>query len=235
MSFPHTAQMRAACLATLCLLFAGCGSEQRRPNATPARTGPPPRTLRFRAADGRRLHGRLIPAGGGAPGVVLIHGLYGRIDQWDPLIPDLHAAGFATLAYASRSRHEPDEAVLAKDVAGAVHALARTADPRRIALVGASVGGTTVAYVLGTQPRVRVRGGVALSALELGAQHRYRPHDLLLITDPRERANAVNLKRDAHGQGTTIYVAPNVGHGVALLPDGRVRDKLIAWLKRVTR
>ncbi len=239
--------MRRLALACLVLL-AGCGDEPRRtavsaPTATATPGRPPHRILRFRATDGRRLRGRLTPAERpGAPAVVLVHGLYGEPSQWNGFVGDLHRAGFASLAYASRSDHEPDEGVLVRDLAGAVRALRRRpeADPDRIALAGSSVGGATVAYALGTQPGLPARGGVALSAIEgprevaLGKRRAFRPHDLLLISDQREAASARALRADAHGEGVTIFAAETTGHGVALLEDPTVRARAIGWLERVT-
>ena len=241
-------------LAALVVL-AGCGGDPApAPRNTPAPAAratasatpaarPPHRNVRFRASDRRRLHGELTPAKHGhAPAVVLVHGLYGEPSQWDDFVGHLHRAGFATLAYASRSDHEPDEAVLARDLTGAVGALrARPeVDPDRIVLAGASVGGSTVAYALGTQPELPARGGVGFSAIEgprevaLAKRHAFRPHDLLLISDHREARSSRNLRADAHGRGVTTYVAETTGHGVALLADASVRARAIAWLKRLT-
>ncbi len=148
-------------------------------------------------------------------------------------------AGFATLAYASRSDHEPDEGVLVRDVVGAVRALRRRpdVDPDRILLAGASVGGSTVAYALATRPELPVRGGVGISALEgpreiaLGRRGAFRPHDLLLITPAREAGNARALRRDAHDEGVTIEVTETAAHGSALLDDSDVRAAAIRWLR----
>jgi dienelactone hydrolase len=239
------------------VLLAGCGGDLApTPRSTPAPAAraaaspppeppatPPHRIVRFRASDGRRLHGELTPATRRhAPAVVLVHGLYGEPSQWDDFVGHLHRAGFAALAYASRSDHEPDEAVLARDLTGAVRALrARPeVDPDRIALAGASVGGSTVAYALGTQPDLPARGGVGFSALEgprevaLAKRNAFRPHNLLLISDHREAQNSRDLLADAHGKGITTYVAETTGHGVALLPDPGVRAHAIAWLERLT-
>jgi len=239
------------------VLLAGCGGDPapvpRSTPAPPARATasptpappakPPHRIVRFRASDGRRLHGQLTPAERRhAPAVVLVHQLYGEPGQWDDFVGHLHRAGFATLAYASRSDHEVDEAVLARDLTGAVRALGARpeVDPDRIVLAGASVGASTVAYALGTQPDLPARGGVGFSAVEgprevaLSKRHAFRSHDLLLISDHREAQNARDLRADAHGKGMTIYVAETTGHGVALLPDASVRVRAIAWLERLT-
>jgi pimeloyl-ACP methyl ester carboxylesterase len=199
--------------------------------------------LRFRASDGHRLHGQLTLAERPrAPAVVLVHGLYGEPSQWDEFVGELHRAGFETLAYASRSDDEVDEAVLARDLTGAVRALrARPeVDANRIVLAGASVGGSAVAYALGTEPDLRALGGVGISALEgprevaLSKRHAFRPHDLLLISDQREAQSARDLRADAHGKGVTTYFTESTGHGSQLLADPSVRARALAWLEQLT-
>jgi pimeloyl-ACP methyl ester carboxylesterase len=86
---------------------------------------------------------------------------------------------------------------------GAVSALRRRhdVDPRRIALVGASIGGSAAVWATGVDRRVPVRAAVGLSAVEgpalidVATKGRFRPHDLLLIADrkssPRCRTSAM--------------------------------------------
>lgn len=186
-------------------------------------------TVHFRASDGRKLHGRLTAAAQDrAPAVILVHGLYGEPAEWKDFAGELHDAGFTTLAYASRSDHEPDPAVLARDVTGAVRFLRRRTD--EITIVGSSVGAETVAYVLGSQPGLPVAGGVGLSPVRspriaaLTRRNAFHPHDLLLISDQREAPAARRIR------ATDRYVTETVGHGVDLLADPAVRERTIAWL-----
>ena len=74
--------------------------------------------MRFRASDGKPVRGAYRPAGAAAPAVVLVNGLVGGVAQWSTFVPDLHAAGYATLAFDGRGG--VDEAELVKEVAGAV-------------------------------------------------------------------------------------------------------------------
>jgi dienelactone hydrolase len=236
------------------LVLAGCGGDPAPSSrATPAPAAgsaptpapaPPYRILRFRAADGRRLHGRLTPAARGhAPAVVLVHGLYGGPAQWDDFVAALHRAGFTTLAYASRSADEVDEAVLARDVTGAVRALRGRpeVDADRIVLAGASVGGAAVAYALGRRSRLPVRGGVAFSAVEgrrvaaLARRRAFHPRGLLLISDQREARTARRLRADAGGKGVVTDAVESTGHGTALVADATARAHALAWLERLTR
>ena len=200
---------------------------------------PTPRTIRFRASDGTPLEGNYLPGPRPhAAAVVLVHQYRGGPDQWDPLVPVLHEAGYATLAYASRSAAELDERVLAKDAAGAVAAVRKRpeVDGRRIAVVGASIGATTAAFTIGRNPALRLRAAVGLSPVEspalidAGMKGRFRPHDLLLIADRREIGDSESIADDAGGKGVKTLMAPVNGHGVALLPNRSVRQAILSWL-----
>jgi acetyl esterase/lipase len=256
--FPFSSSRSAASLALGALLLAGCGDSgsDGRSADTGARTTLPAKraaakpeppaqpvkgkAITFRASDGVRLEG--IFAGGKgrrAPGIVLSHEVRGGPSQFAPLVPVLKQAGYATLAYSSRGAGEFDETLLARDVAGAVRALRRQpgVDPRRIALIGASIGGSAAAWTIGTKPGLKLRAAIGLSAvespafIEAGAKGRFKPHDLLLISDRREAANADGLRQDAGGRGVTAWQAPLVGHGVRLLPSDEVRAKILGWLQ----
>jgi alpha-beta hydrolase superfamily lysophospholipase len=241
-------------LVAAVVLLAACGGEPDRraaskgaataaPTAAPtgssASRPPAGRRLVFRASDGRRLTGTFTPAGRRAPAIVLSHQYRGGPGQFDPLIPVLHQAGYGTLAYASRSTDELDETLLSRDVVGAVRALRRQrdVDPRRIALIGASIGGAAAVWTIATHAELHLRAAVGLSAVEgpamiqAGQRGAFRPHDLLLISDRREHADAVNIRADAHGRGVRSFVASSIGHGVALLPDAHVRERVVAWLR----
>jgi dienelactone hydrolase len=190
--------------------------------------------VRFRASDGRPVTAEYTPGGPDAPAVVLLHEIRGGPDQWAPLIPHLHDAGFATLAYVSRfSWNETDRL---PDVVGAVRWLrARPdVDRRRIGLVGASIGASTAVFAMATGTRTTVDAAVALSPPDsadiwrLQDHDRYRPHDMLLVSDARESASAEGMLEGAVRSDTLRSAKP--GHGVALLAEPGVRDALLDWL-----
>jgi dienelactone hydrolase len=235
--------------AALAAAVAGCGggeerAPQRAATATPAAQSTPVpsigKPLRFRSADGKRLEGRFLAgARRRSPAIVLTHEVRGGPDQFAALVPLLHDAGYATLAYKSRDGGGFDETLLARDIAGAVHALRRRRDVAgdRIGLIGASIGGSAATWAIATKRLPGVRAAIGLSAVEgpamiqAGTDGRFKPHDLLLITDKREAENAKNITSDAGGKGVTTFVAPRAGHGVALIPDADVRTRILAWLK----
>jgi hypothetical protein len=205
------------------------------PSATPS---PPPaprgKPVRFRAADGEPVTGEFTRAGKDAPGVVLLHEIRGGPDQWAPLIPYLHAAGFATLAYQSRSSAMENERL--PDALAAVRWLRARGDvdPERLALVGASIGASTAVLAAATGARERVDAAVALSPPDsadiwaLQDDDRYRPHDLLLVSDERESTSAESMLEGAVRSEVMRSAGP--GHGIALLGEPGVRDALLGWL-----
>jgi hypothetical protein len=232
-------------LAVLGLLAGGCGGAADRaaapaPRSTPTATATPapvPRgtPVRFRATDGVRLRGRLIPATARhAPAVVLVHQSDGGPDQFDPFLPYLRAAGYSTLVYGSRPMPgRMNEAANARDVAGAVALLRREprVDHRRIAVVGASIGASAVAYLSFSRVGRSLPAIVGLSPADFaddppGGRH---PHDVLLIADAAERPSADFIASGS--PGIQVRTSPVSGHGVALLPDARVRGWVLGWLR----
>jgi hypothetical protein len=213
------------------------------PTATPD-TAPPPRApraraVRFRATDGQRVSGQYVPAGRNAPAVVLLHEIRGGPDQWDELVPYLHEAGFATLAYKSRSAAL--EADRLPDALGALRWLRGRpdVDRRRLALVGASIGASTAVLAMATGARATADAVVALSPPDsadiwsLQDDGRYRPHDVLFISDERE-STAVEGMFDGAVRSEAMQ-SEGPGHGVTLLAEPGVRDALLRWLEERVR
>ena len=226
--------------------LAGCGSDDESPaprraattgaHATPAAPPAPRATaVRFRAADGQPVTGKYRPAGGHAPAVVLLHEIRGGADQWDSFAGYLHDAGFATLAYQSRASALERERL--PDAIAAIRWLRsrRDVDRRRIGLVGASIGASTTVLAMATAARTTADAAVALSPPDsadiwaLQDDDRYRPHDMLLVSDERESSSAEGMLAGAIR--SKAMRSANPGHGVALLAEAGVRDALLAWLK----
>jgi hypothetical protein len=233
-----------AALAAAALLAAGCGGGAKRAAAPPARTptaastpAPVPRgtPVRFRATDGVRLRGRLIRAAGGrSPAVVLVHQSDGGPDQFDPFLPYLRAAGYSALVYGSRPMPgRMDEAANARDVAGAVALLRRIPriQHRRIAVVGASIGASAAAYLSFTRVGRSLPAIVGLSPADFADDppRGRHPHDVLLIADAAERPSADFIADGS--RGIEVRTSPVGGHGVALLPEARVRGWVLSWLR----
>jgi pimeloyl-ACP methyl ester carboxylesterase len=228
----------ARSIICVALLLAACGGGGEQPvatataTATPAATATPQaREVTFRATDGASVKAGYTPAQrDDAPAIVLLHEIRGGREQWDPLIPYLHDAGFATLAYDSRPSQIESERL--PDALGAIRWLRKRHD--RLGLVGASIGASTTVLAMATGARASADAAVALSPPDspdiwrLQEAHRYRPHDILFIADAREAPTAEAMLDGA--VGSRLRQSKSRGHGVALLPDPQVRDAVVAWL-----
>ena len=234
-------------LAAVAIVAAGCGdqaTDQQRAEATATATPAPPQApaatnVHFAASDGKRVTAQYTRAGDKAPAVVLLHESNGGPDQWDVLVPSLHAAGFATLAYLSRPSTQERDRI--RDLLGAVDWLRhrRDVDPRRLGLVGASIGASTTVYAMATGTRRTVAAAVALSPPDsadiwrLQDRHRYRPHDVLMVSDDRESGSVDGMMSGA--VRSHAMRSRHTGHGVVLLGEPGVRDALLAWLNTRVR
>ncbi len=131
---------------------------ERRLAATPADVGLEFEDLNFRAADGTRLHGWLVP-GGGEIALLWFHGNAGNIGDRVELLGELHRElGLAIFILGYRgygeSKGKPSEAGLYLDAEAALGALTeRLGVPaEQVALLGQSLG-TAVAVELANRHR----------------------------------------------------------------------------------
>ena len=105
--------------------------------------------------------------------------------------------------------------------------------------MGASIGASTAVFAMATGARATADAAVALSPADsadiwaLQDDDRYRPHDVLFVSDKLE-ARSVNSMIDGAVRSDAI-VSEESGHGVALLPEQGVRDALLAWLDERVR
>jgi dienelactone hydrolase len=236
----------------LALVAAGCGGGSHAPaphrpaaTASPAtatlptpasRCGPPKapaRTLWFRTRDGVRLDGAI--AGSGRVGAVLIHEYPGPMCGWWPYAHYLARHGMRALLFDLRCFGMsgcPDRGRgnVVADVAAAMRALQRDG-ARRIALVGASMGGSVAVVAAarlrpaalvdlsgeldtaGLTPGVSVNAGAAARSVRVPALFAVARGDRYVpVADMRTvfRRTAARAKR--------LIVLPAVaGHGWGML------------------
>jgi pimeloyl-ACP methyl ester carboxylesterase len=155
-----------AALLSVSTLAAACGSSAPRPTEAPEGS----EAVSFPSADGITLEGRLL--GEGSVGIVLSHMRPSDQTSWWDFAKDLADQGYLVLTYDSRgycpggvagcSAGDQDLGEIWRDVVGAVGFL-RSRGASRVALVGASMGGTA-SLMAAAQDRVQVDVVVTLSA-----------------------------------------------------------------------
>ena len=106
--------------------------------------------------------------------------------------------------------------------------------------MGASIGASTTVLAMATGARRTVDAAVALSppdtpdVADLQDAGRYRPHDVLFVSDASESAPVEGMLRGA--VRSQALRSREAGHGVRLLKETGVRTALLDWLdERVAR
>lgn len=170
--------MRAVRIASIALvgvscMLAGCIEgmffyPDRAVYASPDRLGVRAEDVTFRNADGMKLHGWFLPAGGSAKGTVLhLHGNAANISNHLPLVSWLPAQGFHVLMFDyrgfGRSEGKPTLDGVVDDAHAAL-AYVRTrpeVDATRLVVFGQSLGGATALRLL-----ARDAAGVRLAVID---------------------------------------------------------------------
>ena len=211
-----------------------------------AQAPPAPETITRAAADETALVADYYPAGQDAPALILLHMLNSRRGAWDPLIPDLQAAGYAILNVDMRGHGDSGgrqdwDAIIA-DMAGWVEWLARNqrAGEAGLAFIGGSIG-ANVALISCAESDL-CRGAVALSpgldyrgvkpeaALVDGLAERMA----LLVASQADASSATAIRQmflNAKGD-VSARIYPGRAHGTRLFESryDSVSRLILAWL-----
>jgi len=183
--------------------------------------------------------------------VILSHQNNADMSSWYPLATDLADQRFQVLVFNFRgfcsgagdaecSGGSKDPAAAVDDLEAAMAWVRKELDPRRVFLVGASMGGTAS---LIAAARNRVYGVATVSAPHSFEELDVPPATLrdigepkLFIAgagDPARAASAAEYFYDGAGDPKQIFIAPSEEHGAPMLetPEGlEARDRLIRFL-----
>lgn len=199
--------------------------------------------------DGVHLQGTYYrPAAVDAPGVVLLHMLGRKRQDWDAFARQLQDAGYGVIAIDLRGHGESDGkrewAKMTQDAAIATQFIRsrEEIDPDRIVLMGASIGANIAINDAAQDPDV---AGVALlspgldyrgvKTAEAVKQYGARPL-FIAASSEDEYATKSARKLDALAQGPhQLLILKNQGHGTQMLgKDNGLEKAILQWLTEVT-
>ncbi|MCE2471870.1 MAG: alpha/beta fold hydrolase [Anaerolineae bacterium] len=211
-----------------------------------AQPPPPPETITRPAADDTALVADFYPASEDAPALILLHMLNSRRGAWNPLIPDLHEAGYAILNIDMRGHGDSDgeqdwDAIIA-DMAGWVDWLAQSehSGVAGLAFIGGSIGANVA--LISCAENDACRGAIALSP---GLDYRGVKPEPALVDGLAERLALLVAAQADSSSSTAIRqmflnakgdvsarIYPGRAHGTRLL-DSRydsVSGLILGWL-----
>jgi dipeptidyl aminopeptidase/acylaminoacyl peptidase len=195
---------------------------RRVESGSPADFDLPFHTVAIPTENGRRLHAWYVPSPGAAekvPAVAVMHGWGGNAEVMLPFAALLYRAGYATLLLDARNHGRSDADTFssmprfAEDLEHGFDWLAARAevDPRRIALLGHSVGAGAALLVASRRDEVAAVVSIAAFA---------HPHELM-----RRQMAAHRIPYRPVGWLVLQYIERTIGHRFdAIAPRNTIRN-----------
>ncbi len=198
-------------------------------SATPQDAGLEYEEVWLTTSDGERLHAWFVPASQSRGTLLLFHGNAGNISHRMDYLLMLHRRGYSSIIFDYRgygkSSGRPSEQGTYRDAEAAWRYLTviRKLEPRRIALLGESLGGAVAAWLASRQaPGALVLASVFTSVPDLGAEvYPFLPVRLLSRFEYDTRAYLKNVQAPvliAHSREDDIIP---YRHGQALFAAAR--------------
>jgi dienelactone hydrolase len=245
---PTRFRRRAAAVAAAAAIAASCTQQSAIRSHALATSDP----VTFRTGDGVQLAGRLFGPSDATVGVVFAHMLPADQSAWFDLAADLAAMGYRALTFDFRGYCPGGDAGCSggtKEVGAATQDLQTALDylrgrgVQRVALVGASMGGTA-ALVVASREGDAIGAVVTLSAPQQISGLVAGPDVLQTVTaaklfiagngDPAGSATAAQAFYDESLQPKRYEIVTSDDHGTDLLSGNQgqqVHDLVTAWLR----
>jgi pimeloyl-ACP methyl ester carboxylesterase len=233
-------------LAVVALVLAACGA------TTPLGSTKGSKEITFQSTDGVKLDGRLFGPDKGSAGVVLAHMFPADQSAWYFFADRLGDLGYRVLTFDFRgycpggdagcSEGEKNIPAIWQDVEGAVAAL-RSKGVTRLALVGASMGGTASLIVAAKQGRdidavITLSAPLAFEGLDASPQVLAEVSAAKLFIAGNEDIAAAQAVDAFYGQSLQPkrpVILTTDDHGTDILSGnqaGIVSTEMINWLER---
>lgn len=208
----------------------------------------------FETGDGLRLEADYLPARGGKPVLVLLHGVGASRREWDPFVDRLAKNGFGALQVDARGhggsggprsesfRSEADWRALGADLDAALLWLKAQGVPEeKTAFMGASIGANHALLAAARHPKtpfaVLLSPGLDYRGVRVEEAYRAFERPLFVAAAPNDPYSMGSCRALAAGDGgkprAARFVAGGSGHGAGLL-SGEVNrpfvEELLRWL-----
>lgn len=246
----------AAVAATATFLLIACGSSDvAAPSGSLAGSVAGSEAITFPSEDGVMLAGRLFGPDDGDTGVVLAHMFPADQRSWFPFADRLASRGYRVLTFDFRgycpggeggcSEGEKRIEETWRDVLGAIQAL-RDEGVSRVALVGASMGGTA-SLIGASQEGVEVEAVITLSApvafegLEVSPEVVSQVEAAKLFLAGHEDAAAAAAAQSLYDQSVQpkrLSILTTGDHGTDILSGNQgsaATNEIVSWLDRYVR
>jgi len=236
-------RLTAAVIVLSALFAAGCAGDSQSAPTSPVGTSgndSRSRTVEIATPDGESLAADVVGSPGSTTTVVLAHMRGADRSTWDPIIADLTAAGYSTLAFDFRGYGDSTgtrDTRLDVDLAAAV-ARARSDGATKVVIIGASMGGTAV---LAGGADLGVDGAVAISApaefLGLDGARGAAELDvpLLLIDSEDDKPYVDQLSTIGDATGADLVVFSGSAHGTAIFAthDSEITSAILTFIEQI--
>lgn len=214
--------------------------------ATPATAAP--KTVKIKTDDGWTLTALWQPPAKNRPVAVLIHGVGAGKTEWDSFSAELAAKGFGTLAVDLRGHGESlqgprgrqtyesfgrqDFARAQADVTAAMAFLRAKGIPtKKTGVIGGSLGANLAGKARDTAWAVLLSPGADYMGVVTFPED-WAGRKILLAASPPDKESFRACMGWATAQYGPIFLQGQTGHGVQLLNDKALKEKLLEWLAK---
>lgn len=217
----------------------------------------PERTITFTGASGANVHATIYsPPAKSGPGLILLHQAGSSRESWTAFAQMARADGYFSIAIdlrghgasasngdANPSTFTADDwlAILGDIPAAKAELVKAGADPKQIALVGASMGANLAMRYAPTDPQIQAivllspgeeYNGVAI----VNTVQSYQSRPILLMAAQRDGYAARSAKKldDLAQEYTELRLYPGAAHGTDLLAEVPVAgEQVLMWLDHI--